>query len=150
MNFVDFQKYIGTLATKYSDFEFNIRIYDLDNSEKQESEGFLSSDKYVDYNGKDSKHIKFTEKREGSLMIEAGFEPTSFLDNIITEIKSKAANLGLQQYNQIEIDAGPYVWGTISFSVKDLDVISDFPLERLEEFVEVIHSVLEPYQLSEK
>jgi hypothetical protein len=150
MNFVDFQKYIGTLATKYSDFEFNIRIYDLDNSEKRESEGFLSSDKYVDYNGKESKHIKFTEKRQGSLMIEAGFEPTSFLDNIITEIKSKAANLGLQQYNQIEIDAGPYVWGTISFSVKELDVISDFPLERLEEFVEVIHSVLEPYQLSEK
>jgi len=150
MNFVDFQKYIGTLATKYSDFEFNIRIYDLDNSEKQESEGFLSSDKYVDYNGKESKHIKFTEKREGSLMIESGFEPTSFLDNIITEIKSKAAELGLQQYNQIEIDAGPYVWGTISFSVKELDVISDFPLERLDEFVEVIHSVLEPYQISEK
>ena len=49
MNFVDFQKYIGTLATKYSDFEFNIRIYDLDNSEKQESEGFLSSDKYIDF-----------------------------------------------------------------------------------------------------
>ena len=150
MNFVDFQKYIGTLATKYSDFKFNIRMYDLDNSEKQESEGFSSSDKYVDYNGKDSKHIKFTEKRQGSLMIEAGFEPTSFLDNIIAEIKSKAAELGLQQYNQIEIDAGPYVWGTISFSVKDVDVISDFPLERLEEFVEVIHSVLEPYQLSEK
>ena len=150
MNFVDFQKYIGTLATKYSDFKFNIRMYDLDNSEKQESEGFSSSDKYVDYNGKDSKHIKFTEKRQGSLMIEAGFEPTSLLDNIITEIKSKAAELGLQQYNQIEIDAGPYVWGTISFSVKKLDVISDFPLERLEEFVEVIHSVLEPYQLSEK
>ena len=150
MNFVDFQKYIGTLATKYSDFEFNIRIYDLDNSEKQESEGFLSSDKYVDYNGKDSKHIKFTEKRQGSLMIEAGFKPTSFVDNIITEIKSKAAELGLQQYNQIEIDAGPYVWGTISFSVKELDVISDFPLERLDEFVEVIHSVLEPYQISEK
>jgi len=150
MNFVDFQKYIGTLATKYSDFEFNIRIYDLDNSEKQESEGFSSSDKYVDYNGKESKHIKFTEKRQGSLMIEAGFKPTSFVDNIITEIKSKAAELGLQQYNQIEIDAGPYVWGTISFSVKDVDVISDFPLERLEEFVEVIHSVLEPYQLSEK
>ena len=150
MNFVDFQKYIGTLATKYSDFEFNIRIYDLDNSEKQESEGFSSSDKYVDYNGKESKHIKFTEKRQGSLMIEAGFEPTSFLDNIIAEIKSKAAELGLQQYNQIEIDAGPYVWGTISFSVKELDVISDFPLERLEEFVEVIHSVLEPYQISEK
>jgi len=150
MNFVDFQKYIGTLATKYSDFEFNIRIYDLDNSEKRESEGFSSSDKYVDYNGKESKHIKFTEKRQGSLMIEAGFKPTSFVDNIITEIKSKAAELGLQQYNQIEIDAGPYVWGTISFSVKELDVISDFPLERLEEFVEVIHSVLEPYQLSEK
>jgi hypothetical protein len=150
MNFVDFQKYIGTLATKYSDFKFNIRMYDLDNSEKQESEGFLSSDKYVDYNGKESKHIKFTEKRQGSLMIEAGFKPTSFVDNIITEIKSKAAELGLQQYNQIEIDAGPYVWGTISFSVKELDVISDFPLERLEEFVEVIHSVLEPYQLSEK
>ena len=150
MNFVDFQEYIGTLATKYSDFKFNIRMYDLDNSEKQESEGFSSSDKYVDYNGKESKHIKFTEKRQGSLMIEAGFEPTSFLDNIITEIKSKAAELGLQQYNQIEIDAGPYVWGTISFSVKELDVISDFPLERLEEFVEVIHSVLEPYQLSEK
>ncbi len=149
MNFVDFQKYIGTLATKYSDFEFNIRIYDSDQSEKPWEE-CLSSDKYVDYNGKESKHIKFTEKREGSLMIEAGFKPTSFLDNIITEIKSKAANLGLQQYNQIEIDAGPYVWGTISFSVKDLDVISDFPLERLEEFVEVIHSVLEPYQLSEK
>ena len=149
MNFVDFQKYIGTLATKYSDFEFNIRIYDLDNSEKPFVEG-LSSDKYVDYNGKESKYIKFTEKREGSLMIEAGFKPTSFLDNIITEIKSKAANLGLQQYNQIEIDAGPYVWGTISFSVKGLDVISDFPLERLDEFVEVIHSVLEPYQLSEK
>ena len=145
MNFVDFQKYIGTLATKYSDFKFNIRMYDLDNSEKQESEGFLSSDKYVDYNGKESKHIKFTEKRQGSLMIEAGFKPTSFVDNIITEIKSKAAELGLQQYNQIEIDAGPYVWGTISFSVKELDVISDFPLERLEEFVEVIHSVLEPY-----
>ena len=103
MNFVDFQKYIGTLATKYSDFEFNIRIYDLDNSEKPFVEG-LSSDKYVDYNGKESKYIKFTEKREGSLMIEAGFKPTSFLDNIITEIKSKAANLGLQQYNQIEID----------------------------------------------
>ena len=149
MNFVDFQKYIGTLATKYSGFEFNIRIYDLDNSEKPFVEG-LSSDKYVDYNGKDSKHIKFTEKRQGSLMIEAGFEPTSFLDNIITEIKSKAAELGLQQYNQIEIDAGPYVWGTISFSVKELDVISDFPLERLDEFVEVIHSVLEPYQISEK
>ena len=145
MNFVDFQKYIGTLATKYSDFKFNIRMYDLDNSEKQESEGFLSSDKYVDYNGKESKHIKFTEKRQGSLMIEAGFKPTSFVDNIITEIKSKAAELGLQQYNQIEIDAGPYVWGTISFSVKELDVISDFPLERLDEFVEVIHSVLEPY-----
>ena len=149
MNFVDFQKYIGTLATKYSGFEFNIRIYDLDNSEKPFVEG-LSSDKYVDYNGKDSKHIKFTEKRQGSLMIEAGFKPTSFVDNIITEIKSKAAELGLQQYNQIEIDAGPYVWGTISFSVKKLDVISDFPLERLDEFVEVIHSVLEPYQISEK
>ena len=141
MNFVDFQKYIGTLATKYSDFEFNIRIYDLEG---------LSSDKYVDYNGKEIEHTEFPEKRQGSLMIEAGFEPTSFLDNIITEIKSKAAELGLQQYNQIEIDAGPYVWGTISFSVKDVDVISDFPLERLEEFVEVIHSVLEPYQLSEK
>ena len=150
MNFVDFQKYIGTLATKYSDFEFNIRMYDLDNSEKQENEGFLSSDKYVDYNGKDSKHIKFTEKRQGSLMIEAGFEPTSFLDNIITEIKSKAAELGLQQYNNLQYDSGPYVWTTISFSVKDVDVISDFPLERLEEFVEVIHSVLEPYQISEK
>ena len=111
MNFVDFQKHVGTLATKYSDFEFNIRIYDLEG---------LSSDKYVDYNGKESKHIEFAEKRQGSLMIEAGFEPTSFLDNIITEIKSKAAELGLQQYNQIEIDAGPYVWGTISFSVKTL------------------------------
>ena len=150
MNFVDFQKYIGTLATKYSDFKFNIRMYDLDNSEKQENEGFSSSDKYVDYNGKESKHIKFTEKRQGSLMIEAGFEPTSFLDNIITEIKSKAAELGLQQYDNLQYDAGPYVWATIIFSVKDVDVISDFPLERLEEFVEVIHSVLEPYQLSEK
>ena len=141
MNFVDFQKHIGTLATKYLDFEFNIRIYDLEG---------LSSDKYVDYNGKEIEHTEFPEKRQGSLMIEAGFGPTSLLDDIITEIKSKAAELGLQQYNQIEIDAGPYVWGTVSFSVKELDVISDFPLERLEEFVEVIHSVLEPHQSSEK
>jgi hypothetical protein len=72
------------------------------------------------------------------------------LDNIITEIKSKAAELGLQQYDNLQYDAGPYVWTTIIFSVKDVDVISDFPLERLEEFVEVIHFVLEPYQLSEK
>ena len=150
MNFVDFQEYIGTLATKYSDFKFNIRMYNLDNSEKQENEGFSSSDKYVDFDENGRLEVIFTEERKCSLMIEAGFKPTSFVDNIITEIKSKAANLGLQQYNQIEIDAGPYVWGTISFSVKKLDVISDFPLERLEEFVEVIHSVLEPYQLSEK
>ena len=149
MNFVDFQKYIGTLATKYSDFEFNIRIYDSDQSEKPWEE-CLSSDKYVDYNGKESKHIKFTEKRQGSLMIEAGFEPTSFLDNIIAEIESKAANLGLQQYNNLQYDSGPYVWCTIIFAAEDTDVISDFPLERLDEFVEVIHSVLEPYQLSEK
>ena len=54
MNFVDLQKHIGTLATKYSDFEFNIRIYDLEG---------LSSDKYVDYDGKESKHIEFAEKR---------------------------------------------------------------------------------------
>jgi|TARA_B110000467_G_C18282581_1_gene459524 hypothetical protein len=141
MNFVDFQKYVGTLATKYSDFEFNIRIYDLEG---------LSSDKYVDYDGKDSKHIEFPEKRQGSLMIEAGFGPTSLLDNIITKIKSKAAELGLQQYDNLQYDAGPYVWATIIFSVKDSDVTSDFPLERLEEFVEVIHSVLEPYQISDK
>ena len=141
MNFVDFQKHIGTLATKYSDFEFNIRIYDLEG---------LSSDKYVDYNGKEIEHTEFPEKRQGSLMIEAGFGPTSLLDDIITEIKSKAAELGLQQYDNLQYDAGPYVWTTIIFSVKDADVISDFPLERLEEFVEVIHSVLEPYQISEK
>ena len=149
MNFVDFQKHIGTLATKYSDFEFNIRIYDLDNSEKPFVEG-LSSDKYVDYNGKEIEHTEFPEKRQGSLMIEAGFGPTSLLDDIITEIKSKAADLGLQQYDNLQYDAGPYVWTTIIFSVKDSDVTSDFPLERLEEFVEAIHSVLEHYHLSEK
>jgi hypothetical protein len=141
MNFVDFQKHIGTLATKYSDFEFNIRIYDLEG---------LSSDKYADYNGKEIEHAEFAEKRQGSLMIEAGFEPTSDLDDIIKEIKSKTDDLGLQQYDQIQYDAGPYVWATIIFSVKDADVNSDFALERLEEFVEVIHSVLEPYQISKK
>ena len=149
MNFVDFQKHVGTLAIKYSDFEFNIRIYDLDNSEKPFVEG-LSSDKYVDYNGKEIEHTEFPEKRQGSVMIEAGFGPTSLLDDIITEIKSKAADLGLQQYDNLQYDAGPYVWATIIFSVKDADVTSDFPLERLEEFVEAIHSVLEPYQISEK
>ena len=141
MNFVDFQKHIGTLATKYSDFEFNIRIYDVEG---------LSSDKYVDYDGKEIEQTEFPEKRQGSLMIEAGFEPTSDLDDIIKEIKSKTDDLGLQQYDQIQYDAGPYVWATIIVSVKDADVNSDFPLERLEEFVEMIHSVLEPYQISEK
>ena len=62
----------------------------------------------------------------------------------------KAAELGLQQYDNLQYDAGPYVWATIIFSVKDSDVTSDFPLERLEEFVEAIHSVLEHYHLSEK
>lgn len=141
MNFLDFQKHIGTLATKYPDFDFNIRIYDLKG---------LSSDEYVDYDGKESKHIEFTEKRQGSLMMEVGFEPTSSLDDIITEIKSKVDDLGLQQYDQIQYDAGPYVWATIIFSVNDADVNSDFPLERLEEFVKVIRSVLEPYQISKK
>ena len=141
MNFVDFQKHIGTLATKYSDFEFNIRIYDVEG---------LSSDKYVDYDGKEIEQTEFPEKREGSIMIEAGFEPTSDLDDIIKEIKSKTDDLGLQQYDQIQYDAGPYVWATIIVSVKDADVNSDFPLERLEEFVEMIHSVLEPYQISKK
>ena len=141
MNFVDLQKHIGTLTTKYSDFEFNIRIYDVEG---------LSSDKYVDYDGKEIEQTEFPEKREGSVMIEAGFGPTSDLDDIITEIKSKADDLGLQQYEQLQYDAGPYVWATIIFSVKDADVNSDFPLERLEEFVEVIRSVLEPYQNSEK
>ena len=110
MNFVDFQKHVGTLATKYSDFEFNIRIYDLEG---------LSSDKYVDYDGKEIEQTEFPEKREGSVMIEAGFGPTSLLDDIITEIKSKAADLGLQQYDNLQYDAGPYVWTTIIFSVKD-------------------------------
>ena len=141
MNFVDLQKHIGTLATKYSDFEFNIRVYDVEG---------LSSDKYVDYDGKKIEQTEFPEKREGSVMIEAGFEPTSDLDDIIKEIKSKTDDLGLQQYDQIQYDAGPYVWATIIVSVKDADVNSDFPLERLEEFVEVIRSVLEPYQNSEK
>ena len=141
MNFVDLQKHIGTLVTKYSDFEFNIRVYDVEG---------LSSDKYVDYDWKEIEQTEFPEKREGSVMIEAGFEPTSDLDDIIKEIKSKTDDLGLQQYDNLQYDAGPYVWATIIFSVKDADVNSDFPLERLEEFVEVIRSVLEPYQNSEK
>ena len=157
MNFVDFQKYIGTLATKYSDFDFNVRIYD---SEQPDGDG-RSAETYVDYNGKGSNHTTFTEKRKGSLMIEShGFSEftkknpskdddegdPNFLDNILAKIQSKVANLGLQQYDNIQYDCGPYVWFTIIFAAEGRDVISDFPLDRLDEFVEVVNSVLEPYQ----
>ena len=68
------------------------------------------------------------------------------MDNILAEIKSKVANLGIENYDQIEYDCGPYVWFTIRFTAIGRDVVSDFPLDRLDEFVESVNSVIDQYR----
>ena len=61
----------------------------------------------------------------------------------LAEIKTKAANLGIEHYDQIGMECGPYVWFTILFTTEVKDVVSDFPLDRLDEFVGIVKSVID-------
>ena len=147
MIIADFQEYVGTLATKYSDFEFKIDI----------KGGSFSS---VADPAADRIDTTYTEKGEGTILIESGpfnewksgepmpkdGEESHTLDNILAEIKSKVANLGIENYDQIEYDCGPYVWFTIRFTAEGRDVVSNFPLDRLDEFVESVNSVIDQYR----
>ena len=145
MSFVDLQKSVGNLAKEYEKKGFaggfNIRIFD----DKDNCSG-------EDYDGKEIVNFEFCANMEGSIMVESeafvsqmSDDNPDFLDNIIAEIKTKAASLGIEHNYLIEIDGGPYVWFTVGFTAYGTDVISDFPLDRLGELVEVVNSVLKPH-----
>jgi len=96
MIITDFQEYVGTLATKYSDFEFKIDI----------KGGSFSS---VADNEKERIDTTYTEKGEGTLLI-----------------KSRSTGMSI----------------TIKFIAEGKDVISDFPTDRLDKFVDAVKSVI--------
>ncbi len=141
MSFVDLQKSVGNLATKYPGFDFNIRLYD----DSHNDHGFDESP--LDYNGKEIVDVTFTEKSEGgSIMVNSsafGNLDDTGKEKELAEIKTKAANLGIEHYDQIGMECGPYVWFTILFTTEVKDVVSDFPLDRLDEFVGIVKSVID-------
>ncbi len=96
-NLADFKEYVGTLSTKYPDFEFKIRI----------DGGAIHS---VADNEKERIDDTYTEKGEGTLFI-----------------KSRSAGM----------------LTTIKFTAEGKDVISDFPTDRLDKFVDAVKSVID-------
>ena len=132
MVIADFKEYVGTLTTKYPNFKFNIDI-----------KGTYTEKGYGSLMIESSPFNEFTKKNAPK---EGEEDNPNFLDNIRAKVIAKTAHLGSEHCNQLDIDCGPYLWWSINFSIAGRDAISDFPLDRLDEFVEVVNSVLKPYQ----
>ena len=141
MNISDFQEHVGTLVQKYPKFEFKLEI----------KGGKFSS---IPNDEKERIEMTFLEKGQGSLQINFDCfkpvaddkDPDEIFEKIIGDITSKTSHLGSKNLTHLQIDAGPYVWCEISFIAEGESATSEFDLQRLDEFVELVDSVLEDYR----